>query len=538
MRHITRTLLLVSVAASFATSLPAQVVTYGAPSPAGFTGSFHSGGQIPHIGNPTFNVQVTGAANGFGGLLGVSVAPASIPLGAITLLIDPVGFTLIDLPPPQAAFLFPVPSLPALVGSIAFGQVALADPTLPGGIGLTNGLVLTIMPDRTPTRAYFGGQDFSGGPATGQLSVMDLTTVPPSFRATGSLGFAGTISNNYSPKITVPESIGIAYALGNGTTNQFVRILDVSADPAGIVNWPVLGDIPLAQEISPTVGNRDMEVTEDNLLLFVTSGAAGSSAAVVLDVFDVSNVPVSIPTAPVQSLSYPGAGAGPGGLDLSPDGSRLALLLGADNQQTVTLFDVLPGASLPLLQTAVINLASYAGAGVPNDVHFSPDGSLLFVSGGNGFFSVIDVSGPSPAVLIPGNIWSTNGASASARHGSAAAIMDGRQVAVLGEPPTDGSALYHVIELNTMSASFGMPAALPFTTNPGGNISNHRSRARQSIVIAIDGTGATANCQWIDVIDLSQPTPTGFVSWRVQMPSTTSLTPPGLSCIPRDFDIL
>lgn len=90
----------------------------------------------------------------------------------------------------------PLPAVPGLVGAFGYVQGALVDPGVPGGFGLTNGAFVTAMPNRTPTRAFFGGQDFSGGAATGQLSVLDLTTIPPSFRATGALGFAGTISNN------------------------------------------------------------------------------------------------------------------------------------------------------------------------------------------------------------------------------------------------------------------------------------------------------------------------------------------------------
>jgi WD40 repeat protein len=364
--------------------------------------------------------------------------------------------------------------------------------------------------------------------------VLDLTTIPPSFRATGPLGFAGTISNNYSPKIAVAENAAIAYALGNATVNQFVRVFDVSSDPTGIVTWPTAGDIPIAQEITPSVGRRDMEVLENNALLFVTSGASSSSAAVVLDVFDVSGVPSVLPTTPIQTLSFAAAGGGAAGLDLSPDGSKLALLLSADAHANVTLYDITVGAPQPLVFAGSFTFQNFTGSLTPNDVHFSPDGNLLFVSGGNGYYSVVDMTASSPTILVDGALWSTNGTATT--HGSAVGIRDGALVAVLGDPATTGGALYNVLDLNTTSLGFGQ-SITSFSTNPGANISNHRSHARQSIVIAIDGTGATANCQFVDVIDLAQPAGAGFVAWRVQMPSTTSLTPPGLSCIPRDFDL-
>jgi hypothetical protein len=94
-----------------------------------------------------------------------------------------------------------------------------------------------------------------------------------------------------------------------------------------------------------------------------------------------------------------------------------------------------------------------------------------------------------------------------------------------------------VFDLNPTSASFGMSTYI-FSTNPGGNISNHRMHGRGSIVVAIDGTGPTSLCEWIDVIDLDQPiTPAGFASWRVHMPNHLSLTPGLGSAIPRDFDV-
>jgi hypothetical protein len=517
-----------------ATTAQGQLLTYGPPSPAPFNGMLSSGGQLPFVGNTLFNLQITGASNTLGGAIGVSVAQASIPIGSVLLLIDPSSLMLLDLPAPATFVGLPLPPVPGLAGAFGYVQAALVDPGLPGGLGLTNGVFVTALPNRTPTRAFFGGQDFSGGAATGQLSVLDLTTVPPSFRATGALGFSGTISTNYSPKIAVAENAGIAYALGNATTNQFVRVFDVSTDPTGVVTWPSAGDIPIAQEIPPSVGRRDMEVLENNALLFVTSGAGSSTAAVVLDVFDVSGVPTVLPTAPVQTLSFGGAGGGTAGLDLSADGSQLALLLGTDTFAAVTLYDIVVGSPQPLVFSGSFSFQNFTTSLTPNDVHFSPDGTLLFVSGGNGAYAVVDLAASTPTILIDGATWSTNGTTTT--HGSAIGIRDGALVAVLGEPATTGGALYNVLDLNTTALGFGQPIT-SFTTNPGANISNHRSHGRQSIVIAIDGTGATANCQFVDIIDLAQPSGAGFVAWRVQMPSTTSLTPAGLSCIPRDFDL-
>jgi hypothetical protein len=524
---------LILVAAAAAVPARGQLVTYGSPSPGGFLGILDSGGQLPYAGNLGFNLRIAGAANAFGGLLGVSANSASIPIGSAVLLIDPVTMTLITIPSPVTTLPIPLPPIASLAGLSAFVQCGLGDPALSGGFGLTNGVSMTIMSDRTPSRVFLSGQDFSGG--VGQLSVMDLTTTPPAFRATGNLGFSGNISFNFSPKIAVAEGPSLAYALGNSTVNQFVRIFDISADPAGIVVWPMVGDIPVAQDIFSAVGWRDMEVLESNGLLFVTSGGGSSSNSIILEVFDVSGVPGMLPTAPVQTVTVSGAGAGRAALDLSPDGNRLAFVISADTSPALRLYDIVPGAVPPLVQSATFGFQStYPGSDWPGDVHFSPDGNLVVVSGGNGRFSVVDVSHSPASVLLDGGTWSTIGTNSF--HGSAVAIKDGALVLIAGDPSTSGGALYNLLDLNTTSASFATPIT-SFTTNPGGNISNHRLHARQSLVVAIDGTGATMDCQWVDIIDLSPPGASNYTAWRVQTPSTFSLTPSGLSSIPRDFDL-
>ncbi|MGH7149506.1 MAG: hypothetical protein ACREIU_02350, partial [Planctomycetota bacterium] len=156
--------------------------------------------------------------------------------------------------------------------------------------------------------------------------------------------------------------------------------------------------------------------------------------------------------------------------------------------------------------------------------------------GGNGFFAVVDLTGPAPLTLFNGGTWPA--AAVNSDHGSAVAVMGGTLVGVVGDPMTSGNPQYHLIDLNETSPTFGT-LLTSFTTNPvGGNISNHRLHARGGIVVAIDGGGATVDCQWVDVIDLNQPDPiNGFVSWRVKAPTFTNLTPGGLASIPRDFDL-
>jgi hypothetical protein len=182
-------------------------------------------------------------------------------------------------------------------------------------------------------------------------------------------------------------------------------------------------------------------------------------------------------------------------------------------------------------------LTPFAGSYSPADVHFAPDGRLLFVTGPNGSFNVIDTLPSPPVVLIPAGSWPAAPNNLWC-HGSAVAVQNGTQVGIIGNEGL--GALYYLVDLNTASPAFGTILG-SFSTNaaPGstGNISNHRVHARQNVVVAIDGTGSTADCEWVDVIDLDQPVPGGYQSWRVKMPSSGSLVPLGISCIPRDFDL-
>src|SRR5262249_27390389 len=148
-----------------------------------------------------------------------------------------------------------------------------------------------------------------------------------------------------------------------------------------------------------------------------------------------------------------------------------------------------------------LTLGAFAGNYNPSDVHFSPDGRLLFVSGPNGFYNVIDSTTSPPAILVglgswpatPGTLWC---------HGSAIATKTGPPVGILATEGTNAS--YFLVDLNTTSPTFGGIIS-SFTTNPGGNVSNQRIHARQNVVVAVDITGAVSDAEWIDLIDLDTP---------------------------------
>jgi hypothetical protein len=510
----------------------AQVVPYGTSTPPGNTATFDSGGQIPHAGNNNFKLAIQGHANPYGGGMILAFNPALFPIGAAIVLVDLSGAMIVELSPGVTEFPIAVPGGPQFVGYTGYAQAGVIDPGLIGGFGLTNAVSVTVLPDGTPTRAYLGGQDFSlGANAPGQMAVIDLSQQPPVVRATGSVNFSGNIGNNFPTKVAVSEIAQIAYALGNSTSNQFVRAFDVTSDPTGVTTHSLIGDIPVAGDITSSAGMRDMEASPTGQYLFTVTG--GSNA--VLEVFDTSGMPVTIPTAPVQSITFAGAAAGPTGLELSPDGNRLALVIATDAHPTLTIYDVVPGGT-PLVQTAAMPLPVFSGQYTPSDAHFSQDGRILFVSGANGYFNVIDTFSSPPQILIAAGTWpSTPGQLWF--HGSAVGTMAGAPVGIVGNEGT--SAQYYLIDLNMTSPSFGavLGSFTPLVPAANGNVSNHRMHARRNIVVATDGTGATVDCQWVDVIDLDQPLPPGFQTWRVKMPSFTNLTPAGLSCIPRDFDV-
>ncbi len=527
---MSRRLFVALLAFAAAASVPAQVVKYGNPSPAGFGATFDAGGQLPVVGNLGFQLVVHGTTNPLGGALLIASGSATVPIGAATLLLDPLTLSLTDLPAGITGLQLGLANNPALAGLSAFGQVGIIDPAQSGGFGLTNAILVTVMPRATPTRAWFSGQNFAGGPSI--LTSLDLTGASPAFRATGSLGFSGGIAFDFSPKVAACPSTNLVYALGNQNVSQFVRVFDASADPSGIVTWPFVADIPVASPISSIVGRRDLEVMPDNTLMFVTSGDGSSSLPVLLQVFDVSGLPSTAPTASIQTITYANSGIGEVCLEISPDATRLAVVNSNDNQPALTLYSIQYGATPPLTSLGTWSFANSVGSDYPSDVHFAPDGSFVAVTGGNGTISLVDLTTTPPTVRLNGASWGA--ATTSGFHGSAIAISNGAPVAVMGEEGSAATIRYRMVDLNVWSPTFG--AQLSSFTTSTGNISNHRMHGQQNIVIGIDGTGATVDCQFVDVIDLDQPLGAGgFQSWRVKMPTSATLTPGGLSCIPRDF---
>ena len=516
------------VAVLLGSALEGQLSIHGTSTPVGFLGTLDSSGQIPFAGNSQFKLSLHNHQNQNGGALGLALAPGNTFFGPATIYVSLVGLNLVQMPPGITELAIPIPDVPSIVGFSGAAQFGVNEPSMPGGIGLTNAIVLQVLPKRVPTRAYIPGQDFSSGStAPGQMCVLDLSTQPPAFRATGTVGFSGSNGLNFPNKIAVAEGQQVAYALGNGTGNQFVRAFNIASDPVGVVVHTPIGDIPTADSVGTFAGARDMEVTADGHYLFT---ATGTGSTVTLEAFDTSTAPASLPSAAMQTIPFANAGAGAAGLELSPTDDRLVVLMSSDLVSTLVIYQINPGSAQVLTPLWFISLGAFPGNYNPADVHFSPDGRLLFVTGPNGVFNVIDSTTSPPAILIglgwwpatPGTLWC---------HGSAVAVLNGAPVGVLATEGT--AATYHLIDLNTTAPTFGGIIA-SFTTNPGGNgnVSNHRMHARQGMIVAVDETGSVADAQFVDVIDLDH-----LLAWRVKMPGFSSLFPPGSSCLPRDFDL-
>src|SRR5262249_8388123 len=151
----------------------------------------------------------------------------------------------------------------------------------------------------------------------------------------------------------------------------------------------------------------------------------------ILQVFDCSGMPSVIPTSAIQTLNFSGSASGAIGLELSPADDRLAVVISVDSQPPIKVYDITPGAPQPLSLFATVPLPAYTGYTAPSDVHFTPDGHQLFVSGtyspssGSvvGYFSLIDVQTSPPTVPIPGQSWNPVQGNLWC-HGSAVALMN------------------------------------------------------------------------------------------------------------------
>ncbi|HET6202416.1 MAG TPA: hypothetical protein VFI25_06405 [Planctomycetota bacterium] len=125
------------------------LLAYGAPTP-GCSGALAlRANSEPSVGNPLFALTCSGAPANATGLLGVGLAPTSLPVLGVTLLVDFGGGAPFLLPMPAdgaglAATELPIPDDPALAGGQVYTQAFFLDPCGPQGFSASQGLGITV----------------------------------------------------------------------------------------------------------------------------------------------------------------------------------------------------------------------------------------------------------------------------------------------------------------------------------------------------------------------------------------------------------
>jgi hypothetical protein len=99
-------------------------------------------GGLPTVGNASFSVTVQASSGAAAGLFGLSFAPAAIPVGGITVLIDPALLLLLLPAAPGVPIPLGIPAVPMLAGLPLYGQTVHTEP---GGLAASDGLTVTIL---------------------------------------------------------------------------------------------------------------------------------------------------------------------------------------------------------------------------------------------------------------------------------------------------------------------------------------------------------------------------------------------------------
>ena len=102
--------------------------------------------SLPRIGEATFELELTGVANGGLVALAGATAGGNLPLGGCTLLINPGEATVLLAATATGAarFALPIPNQPTLLGEDYFFQAATLDAAAPAGFTLSRGLRLDL----------------------------------------------------------------------------------------------------------------------------------------------------------------------------------------------------------------------------------------------------------------------------------------------------------------------------------------------------------------------------------------------------------
>jgi hypothetical protein len=102
-------------------------------------------GGLPLPGNGAFSLTVASSPGSAPGLFAGSLGRASLPVGGITLLVDPARMVLTGPLPaaPSATIPLPIPANPALAGLSLYFQTVHVEGA--STLGASNGVQVTIL---------------------------------------------------------------------------------------------------------------------------------------------------------------------------------------------------------------------------------------------------------------------------------------------------------------------------------------------------------------------------------------------------------
>ncbi len=355
------------VASGLVSVLPAQDVI--GPGVAG------SGGFVPALsakqawmGNANWGLDVSNAVGGASGILAVSAGQITFSTGSgLPIYLDPaqVLFTLPfaagGLPGSNAAgtAFVPVPLsfgvIPYLAGFVAYWQAAVTDPSVAGGVTVTNGLSVELT---MPPQIFVGS---SVGGSADPFAIVDPLSWSPSVPATLS-----TYTNNVNGVVYTDGGREMYVCSGFGVLNH----ADLST---GTPVWSTLYNF----SGSSGVAEGNLQLDEARKLLWAI-GDIGSTGGLEFVAFDVDH---ASPT--YGQIRYYSNGLYVNGLigvwGLSPSGNLAALpsLIGG----SLTVWDLDPASPtfLTPLLSRVIPSSAISGLWINTDVAFSNDEDIVSV---------------------------------------------------------------------------------------------------------------------------------------------------------------
>lgn len=236
----------------------------------------------------------------------LSLAPASLPFGSLTVLADPLQGVFLPVVTTdaqgKASAPFPIPNLPAIVGAELYSQVYVADAAGPFGLSASRGLHMVLsdfemvlcayssgselavdlrtMTKTTFTRAGLGGGTacafsadgsrafFPARGATNSIEIFDTSVLPPVWLAS----FPTQPPNPYAWDVVLEPTGKRLYVVNDGFTGSTPMIECMDADPRS----PTFGQaFPGPAIVAGTLLTYSMGFTHDGNTGFLTELGLG-----------------------------------------------------------------------------------------------------------------------------------------------------------------------------------------------------------------------------------------------------------------------